>query len=97
MKKIKLKKVIIKNYIIQFIVITIIFYVISHIIISSFKSNYYNHIQRDSLNLAKSYSLRLSKAFEAKDIINELLEQKLKVAIRTTAFYEGTYSNTFLK
>ena len=54
-------------------------------------------MREDSINFAKSYSYSLSKAVEAKDVINELLEEKILVASRTTALYDGQYNNQFLR
>lgn len=93
----KFKQVHIKVFIIPVIVITLIFFVISYFIIKNIKVYYYNHIKEDSLNFSKSYSHSLYKAAQAKDIVNELLDEKLLVATRTAASYDRRYSNELLK
>ena len=97
MKKEEFKQVKIKSFIVQFFIIALLFITISNVIINSIKSNYYDHIKRDSLNLASSYSHSFSKSIEATSVVNELLEQKIMVGIKTTAFYNGSYSNTLFE
>lgn len=50
----------------------------------------------ESLNIAKSYSKSLTKETRAYNIVNELFEEKLLVANKTTALYDGEYSNELL-
>lgn len=73
------------------------FYIISYITIKSIKAYYFNHMKEDSVNFAKSYSQSLSTATQAYDVVNELLQEKLLVASRATALYDGRYSNELLK
>lgn len=54
-------------------------------------------MSQDSENLAKSYSHSLSKASEAFEVVNELLEDKLMVASRTISLNDERYSNELLK
>lgn len=93
----KFKQVHIKVFIIAFIVITLLFFVISYLTIKNIKVYYYNHIKEDSLNFAKSYSHSLYKAAQAKNIVNELLDEKLMVATRTVASHDRGYNNELLK
>lgn len=93
----RIKQLDIKIFIISFAIITVIFFCISSITFSSIRNYYFNHMREDSINFAKSYSYSLSKAVEAKDVINELLEEKILVASRTTALYDGQYNNQFLR
>ncbi|HHW66575.1 EAL domain-containing protein [Defluviitalea raffinosedens] len=93
----KFKRLDTKVFIISFLVITMIFFGISKIIIYSIREYYFSRMQEDSINFAKSYSYSLSKAAEAKDVVNELLEEKLLVASRAIALYDGQYSNQLLK
>jgi diguanylate cyclase (GGDEF)-like protein len=79
-----------------FIIITLLFIIISDITSNSIKSYYYNNMKKDALTFAKSYSHSLSKTAEATDVVNELLEQKMLVASRVTALYDGRYSNELL-
>lgn len=85
-----------KIFIIPLIMITLIFFVIGHITIKSIKDYYYNHLKEESIRLAQGYSHSLVKAAEATEVVNQLLEEKLLVASRTAALYDGNYSNELL-
>lgn len=84
-------------YIISFIIITLIFFIVGYTAISEIKSFYYDHMKEDALNLANSYSQNVAKAVESTEVVNELLEEKILVASRTTAQYDGPPSSKLLE
>jgi len=92
----KHKRVDSKIYIISFIIITLIFFIVGYTAISEIKSFYYSHMKEDALNLANSYSQNVAKAVESTEVVNELLEEKILVASRTTAQYDGPPSSKLL-
>ncbi|MDD2499007.1 MAG: hypothetical protein PHY90_12900, partial [Desulfitobacteriaceae bacterium] len=96
MNKNKLKAVDLKIFIIPLVIITGIFLGVDAIMIKSIKNYYFNHMKEESLNFAKSYSHSLTKASEAYEIVNGLLEEKLLVASKMTVSSYGHHSNEVL-
>ncbi len=93
----KRKAIHIKTFIIPFIIIAIIFLIVGKILIDSIKNHYYNQLEEQSINFARSYSHSLAKGTEAYEIVDKLLEDKLSVASKIVAFYDYHHSNEQLK
>lgn len=92
----KSRQVHLRVFLISGITITVLFVAVSYLTVNRIRDYFNTQIRNHSLNLAKSYSLSLSKAAEAYDIINELLEEKIMVASRAVALYDGQHSNELL-
>lgn len=92
----KLRAVDSRTFIIPLIIITMLFLIVGNITITSIQNYYYDNMKEESLNLAKSYTHSISKSSEAHKIINGLLEEKILVASRTAALYDGNHSNKLL-
>jgi diguanylate cyclase (GGDEF)-like protein len=54
---------------------------------------YRNHMMEDSIEYAKSYAIGISKSAEARETLNELLEERLLVASRSTILLQGELDN----
>ncbi len=54
---------------------------------------YREHLMMDSMEYAKSYAVGISKSAEARDTLNELLEERLLVASRSTVLLQGALDN----
>lgn len=86
-----------KYYIISYVLIALVFIFLSFYTINFIRNFHYNHLHEDSVRIAKYYSQNISKSSEAHEVVNELLEDKLLVAVRTTAMGDKAYSNELLK
>lgn len=92
----KLKALDLKVFIIPLIIITAIYFISDIILIDSIKNHYYTLVTKESEKHARSYSHNLTKATEASEIVNELLNEKLLMASKTAAMYDGRHSNKLL-
>lgn len=86
----------IKNLIVPIIITIVMLGIIETFMIISVKNHYHKHVQEDTLSLAYNYSHSLTKVTEAKEILNQLIDEKLLVASKTVTLYEGEYSNELL-
>ena len=94
--KIKFKKTEIINFILPFIIITVVFFVIGSVTVNSINNHYYEIKKLEAIKLARSYSHNLTKSDKAADILNKFLDDKLRVAGKTTILYNGNPSNELL-
>lgn len=79
-KRIKSKTVELKYFVIPFLVITLTFsYLVYSAMVSWIKDNY-NYIKADALNVAKVYSQNLHKSEKAKELLYNLMDDRLKLA-----------------
>lgn len=86
--KVRSKEMNSKVYIIPIIIITLTLVVIGYFVISGIRNYYYNHMREDSIKLARNYSLSISKATEADEIINGLLTEKIMIALEMASGVE---------
>lgn len=96
-KRMKSKTVDLKHFVIPFLLITIAFsYIIYGTIISWIKNNY-DYIKSDALNVARVYSQNLNKSTKAKDLLYNLIDERLKTAGSALGQRNEAHSNELLK
>jgi diguanylate cyclase (GGDEF)-like protein len=93
----KIRAIEFKRIIIALIIIIIFLALAEKEMQNGIKHHYYNRIKEESFNLANNYSRSLTTVTEAYKIVDKLLDEKLIVASRTVARYEGEYSNELLE
>lgn len=89
----KMKKLDIKIFIIPLLLITIIFIATGRMVFDSVREHYYHYLNQESVKLAQGYSHSLAKASEAREVVNQLLEERLIVAGDAVVLYDGQYNN----
>jgi len=89
----KFKAIEARTFILPLLVIMVIFFVSYSHMTDFIKEHYYELRKDEALKIARSYATSISKSEEAEDIVNQLLEEKLRVASQTMRLYEGQQSN----
>ncbi len=79
--------------ILPFLLIFIAYMLVTISSVNSRIEYYRNHLMEDSIEYAKSYAVGISKSAEARDTLNELLEERLLVASRSTVLLQGELDN----
>ncbi|HBS90978.1 MAG TPA: hypothetical protein DEA51_00715, partial [Erysipelotrichaceae bacterium] len=87
--KTKLKLVDKKTIIVPFVVSILLFIVLNTMVIQSVNDHYVQHSEESAYNLAKGYASSLQNLFESERVIDQLLEDKLLLAGKTTGIYAG--------
>ena len=87
--KTKLKLVDKKTIIVPFVVSILLFIVLNTMVIQSVNDHYVQHTEESVYNLAKGYASSLQNLFESERVIDQLLEDKLLLAGKTTGIYAG--------
>ncbi|HSR03375.1 MAG TPA: GGDEF domain-containing phosphodiesterase [Proteiniclasticum sp.] len=96
-KRMKSKTVDLKYFVIPFLLIAIAFsYIIYGTIISWIKNNYDN-IKSDALNVARVYSQNLNKSTKAKDLLYNLIDERLETAGSALGQRNEAHSNELLR
>ncbi len=90
------KKINFKIFIMPVSIITIIFILLGFFVREAITDFYYKQTEIESLGQARSYSQNLSKAVDARELINSFLDEKLRVASKTAGLYSGNHSNETL-
>lgn len=85
-----------KPYLVPLIFLCGIFLMASIFMVSGIRNHYYNLKQKEALKVARSYAHNLEKAKEAEEIIEELLEEKIRSSSQMAADNTGGFSNEFL-
>lgn len=91
-----MKKINLKLFFIPFLIITIVFSLFSYYSIENRIKENLHHLEKDAFIIAKNYSKVLTKSFEAKEVINELLDDKILSAARIGELYQDRESNILL-
>ena len=95
-KRMKSKTVDLKYFVIPFLVITIAFtYIVYGTIISWIKNNY-DYIKSDALNVARVYSQNLNKSTKAKELLYNLIDERLETAGSALGQRNEAHSNELL-
>jgi len=96
-KKMKSKTVDLKYFVIPFLLITIAFsYIVYGTIISWIKNNY-DYIKSDALNVARVYSQNLNKSTKAKELLYNLIDERLETAGSALGQRNEAHSNELLR
>ncbi len=85
-----------KYFLIPFVILTVILIIIGTFSIKIVQNHFYNDKINQSKKFANSYSYSFEKANNAKEIINHLMEQKLRVAGRIIVSDNDNYTNNSL-
>lgn len=85
-----------RAYVAPFLVIVLIHFIINYISVQRRIDDYRGHLRMDSLNFARSYAISLGKSAEATDIVNELMENRLLVAAKSTALMDSQIDDDLL-
>lgn len=83
-------------FIIPFIGVSVTFFGLGFLVVSNVTGSVNAHLEDDALTIAQGYSRSLAKAVEAHEIVNDLLEQKLRAAGKIAVSYEDSYSSELL-
>ena len=92
----KLKAVDSKKYIALFIILSMCYSMITFIVLQDRIKSQYNLLHQETTKIAKGYSNNLSNAANAKEIISELLEEKLYIASESIATKLNTLESSQL-
>lgn len=85
------------NYhVVVIILISIIMFFAGYLIVKMIYKLYYEHMYEDTLLRANSYSENIETAFEATDIINKLLDDKIIAAGYAINYFDNNYSDRLL-
>lgn len=85
--KTKLKLVDKKTIVVPFVASILVFIILGRIVIQSVNDHYEQHAEESANNLAKGYASSIEKLFESEEVIDQLLEDKLLLAGKTTGIY----------
>ncbi len=85
-----------KVFIIPMIAITVVILALGIFVRDGVTSFYYEQVETESLGLARSYSQNLAKAVDSRELINNILDEKLRVASKTAGLYSGNHTNEIL-
>ncbi len=96
-KRVKSKTVEIKYFVIPFLIITMTFSYLVYGTISSWIKNNYDYIKSDAVNVARAYSQSLNKSTKAKDLLYNLIDERLKTAGSALMQRNEAHSNELLK
>ena len=86
-----------KPYLIPLILLCGIFLVTSFFMMSGIRQHYYELKKEEALKVARSYGQSLKKFNEAEEIIENLLEEKIRISSSMAANTEEELSNDLLK
>ena len=89
----KFKAIEARTFMVPLFVIMVIFFVSYSHMTDFIKEHYYDLRRDEALKVARSYATSISKSEEAEEIVNQLLEEKLRVASQTMRLYKGQQSN----
>lgn len=95
-KKRKLVTLDMKIYIIPLLLISGFFFASGFFVFSTVKNHYYELRNGEAVKLAKSYANSVSKFTEGEELINELLEDKIRIAANSAKFFEEDLTNEML-
>ncbi len=96
-KRMKSKTVDLKYFVIPFLLITIAFtYIVYGTIISWIKNNY-DYIKSDAINVARVYSQNLNKSTKAKELLYNLIDERLETAGSALGQRNEAHSNELLR
>ncbi|MFH5836253.1 EAL domain-containing protein [Proteiniclasticum sp. C24MP] len=95
-KRMKSKSVDLKYFVIPFLLITITFSYLIYGTITSWIRNNYDYIKSDAINVARVYSQNLNKSTKAKDLLYDLIDDRLKTASSALSQRNGAHSNALM-
>lgn len=83
------KTVDLKPYVIPTVLILATFIVTNILVVQAVRDYYFRMLREQSIQYAQSYAHSITKATQASEVINELLEDKLLSASKTIVLYDG--------
>ena len=91
-----MKKINIKLFLIPFVVISLMFLIFSYKFINTRIEENLERIQDDAFKIAQNYSDVLTKSYQAGEVINSILDEKIIAAGKIAALYEGNETTKLL-
>ena len=91
-----MKKINIKLFLIPFVVISLMFLIFSYKVINTRIEENLERIQDDAFKIAQNYSDVLTKSYQAGEVINSILDEKIIAAGKIAALYEGNETTKLL-
>ena len=86
-----------KIYIIPLLLISGFFFLSGSFVLSTVRNHYYDQKNEEAVKLAKSYAHSISKFTEGEEIVNSLLEDKIRIAASSVQYFEDELSNEMLR
>lgn len=96
MKKDKLKNVDIRYFLIPFFILLLLFSLVTYTAVKRAVEEKYLSFEKQAIGIAESYSHALVYSHDARDIISDLLNEKLMVAIQAISMIEDKYDDDAL-
>jgi len=96
MKKDKLKNLDFRYFLAPFCILLLLFSIMTYIAVNKHISQKYLSFEQEAINIAESYSHTLTYSYYAHSIINDLLEERLKLALQAISMIENKYDNDAL-
>ena len=96
MKEDKLKSLGIRYFVVPFSILLILFLIMNYVTINNRISERYSRFESEAISIEDSYSHALVYSHDAYDIITELLDDKLMLAIQAISMIEEKYDNDIL-
>lgn len=95
-KKDKLKSLDIKYFLVHFSVLFMLFLIVTYLTVNKRIEKKYSDFEREAISITESYSYALVYSHDAHIIINDLLEEKLTVAIQAISMIEDKHDDDAL-
>ena len=96
MKKDKLKGVDIRYFLVPFFILLLLFSFVTYSAVNNAIEEKYSSFEEQAISIAESYSHALVYSHDARDIITDLLDEKLMVAIQAVSMIEDKYDDAAL-
>ena len=96
MKNDKLKSPGIRYFLVPFSILLLLFFIMNYVTINHRINERYSNFEREAISIANSYSHALIYSHGAYDLITELLDDKLLLAIQAISMIEEKYDNDTL-
>jgi hypothetical protein len=93
MKNDKLKSPGIRYFLVPFSILLLLFFIMNYVTINHRINERYSNFEREAISIANSYSHALIYSHDAYDLITELLDDKLLLAIQAISMIEEKYDN----
>ncbi len=90
------KKVKLKYFITPFLLVTIAYAYLIYGTMARWIETNYDHIRKDSYNVARVYSLNLQKSAKAKDMLYDLIDERLLMASKSMTNEYSAQSNALM-
>jgi diguanylate cyclase (GGDEF)-like protein len=87
----------IKTFLLLFLIISIMYLLITVFTVRNRIEEHFVQLEQSSVNIAKSYSKSLVKSKKSEDIINDLMNDQLRIAGNSLSLYEGEMNDEVIQ